>query len=132
MRADASGLTLELLAPARVPEGEPLRFTLRILNAGDRPANLYLQGRPPAFDLVVRDDAGRTVWRRLGGAVISMVLGVRELAPGEAVEFEGTWPLEDAAGHPVPPGRYRLTGVVPAEPDHELRSSDVRLEITSP
>jgi hypothetical protein len=131
MSADASGLELELLAPARVLRGEPLRFTLRILNAGDRPAMLYLQGRPPAFDLLVHDAGGRMVWRRLAGAVIPMALGVRELAPGEAVEFDDAWRLEDAAGLPMPPGRYRLTGVVPGEPGRELRSSDVSLEIAS-
>jgi hypothetical protein len=127
--AGGSGIRLRLLAPARVPEGEPVPFTLRILNAGGRPATLYFQGRPPAFDLVVQDDAGRMVWRRLAGATLLMVLGVRQLAPGEALEFSDAWSQQDHAGRPVPPGRYRLTGIVPGEPGLELRSPDVVLEI---
>jgi intracellular proteinase inhibitor BsuPI len=130
--AGGSGLRLQLLAPARVPQGEPVRFTLHIVNAGDRPALLYLQGRPPAFDLEVRDGSGRILWRRLAGATIQMVLGLRELAPGEGLDFEDIWPQQDQAGRPVPPGRYRLTGVLPGELDRALRSADITLEITTP
>lgn len=129
MSPAAGGLTIHLLAPARVREGEPVRFTLRVANAGGRPATLYLQGRPPAFDLVVHDDVGRIVWRRLAGATLLMVLGIRELAPGESLEFADVWPQSDQSGRPVPPGRYRLAGIVPGEPGKELRCGDVVLEI---
>src|SRR6476661_11210738 len=109
MRAGAgrSEVHLHLLVPARVHQGEPVRFLLRIVNAGDRPATVYLQGRPPAFDITVHDASGRQVWRRLEGATVAMVLGIRELAPGESLELEDIWRQTDAAGHPVPPGRYR-------------------------
>jgi hypothetical protein len=112
-----------------VRQGEPVRFTLLIVNAGDRPAVLYLQGRPPAFDLLVRDGSGTVVWRRLAGATIQMVLGLRDLAPGETLEFEDAWSQVDQAGRPVPPGRYRLAAAVPGEPGRELRSPDAVLEI---
>ncbi|HEU4955441.1 MAG TPA: BsuPI-related putative proteinase inhibitor [Gemmatimonadales bacterium] len=102
---------------------------LRIENAGGRPATLYLQGRPSAFDITVHDASGRQVWRRLEGAVVAMVLGVRELAPGESLQLEDTWRQTDAAGHLVPPGRYRLTGLLPGEPGRELRSAPARLDI---
>jgi hypothetical protein len=131
MRASAgrSDVHLHLLVPARVHQGEPVRFTLRIVNAGDRPATVYLQGRPPAFDLVVHDAVGRIVWRRLAGTTLLMVLGIRELAPGESLEFADVWPQQDQSGRPVPPGSYRLAGIVPGEPGKELRSRDVVLEI---
>ena len=131
MRAGAGGsdIRLQLLAPVRVQQGEPVRFTLRIVNAGDRPAAVYLQGRPPAFDVTVHDASGRQVWRRLEGATVAMVLGIRELAPGERLEFEDTWRQTDAAGGAVPPGRYRLTGLLPAEPGRTLRSAPTPLEI---
>jgi hypothetical protein len=129
--AGESGIRLQLLAPARAPEGEPVRYTLHIENAGDRPATLYLQGRPPAFDLVVLDDAGRMIWRRLGGATILTVLGIRELRPGQTIDFTDVWSLRDQADQPLAPGRYRLTGIVPGEPGQELRSADVALDIVS-
>jgi hypothetical protein len=69
------------------------------------------------------------VWRRLSGATLLMVLGVRELAPSETLEFEDTWLQRDRAGRPVPAGRYRLTGIVPGEPGRELSSAAAFLEI---
>ena len=127
-----SGIQLRLLAPARVVVGEPVPVTLRTENAGGRPATLYLQGRPPAFDITVHDASGRQVWRRLEGATVAMVLGIRELAPGESLELEDIWRQADAAGHPVPPGRYRLTGLLPGEPGSELRSAPAHLDILPP
>jgi hypothetical protein len=126
-----SSIRLELLAPARVRAGEPVHFTLRIVNADDRPATLYLQGRPPAFDLVVHDEAGELIWQRLAGATLLMVLGHRELGPGETLDFDAVWSQVDQAGGPVAPGRYGLTGIVPGEPGQELRSRDVGLHIVS-
>jgi hypothetical protein len=127
-----SGVRLRLLTPARVRQGEPLRFTLRIENAGRRPATFYLQGRPPAFDVTVHDDSGRQVWRRLEGAVVTMVLGIRELAPEEFLDLEGLWPLTDAGGTRVAPGRYRLTGLLPGEPGRDLRSPPAEVYILPP
>lgn len=127
-----SDIRLQLLAPSRVPQGGTVPFTLRIVNAGRRPATLYVQGRPPAFDLMVHDASGRLVWRRLAGASVAMVLGVRQLAPGDVVDLEDVWRQTDAAGNPVPPGRYLLTGVVPGEPDRDLRSRPAELDILAP
>jgi Intracellular proteinase inhibitor len=129
MSAGGSSIRLQLLAPARVKHGEPVPFTLHIVNAGDRRATLYLQGRPPAFDLLVQDDAGRMIWRRLAGATRLMVLGVRELGPGDALDFGDVWPQQDEAGRPVAPARYHLTAIVPGEPGRELRSEEVILDI---
>jgi hypothetical protein len=86
-------------------------------------------GGPRAIDLVVHDAVGRIVWRRLAGTTLLMVLGIRELAPGESLEFADVWPQQDQSGRPVPPGSYRLAGIVPGEPGKELRSRDVVLEI---
>jgi hypothetical protein len=99
------------------------------VNAGDRPSTVYFQGRPPAFDVTVHEASGRQVWRRLEGATVAMVLGIRELAPGESLEFGDTWRQTDAAGGRVPPGRYRLMGLLPGEPGRELRSNPTELEI---
>jgi hypothetical protein len=127
--ARGSGVRLRLLTPARVRQGEPVRFTLRIENADRRPATVYLQGRPPAFDVTVHDASGRRIWRRLEGAVVAMVLGIRELAPEEFLDLEGLWPQTDAGGAPVAPGHYRLTGLLPGEPGRGLRSPPVEVEI---
>ena len=126
-----SGIKLRWFAPARVLQGEPVPVTLRIEIAGG-PATLYLQGRPPAFDITGHDASGGPVRRRLEGAVVAMVLGVRELAPGESLELEDTWRQTDAAGDLVPPGRYRLTGLLSGEPGRRLRSAPARLDILPP
>jgi hypothetical protein len=123
-------MTVELSVPEHVRAGEPVPLTLRATNRGVRGATLYLRGRPIAFDVIVTNPRGKVVWRRLQGATISMVLQVRELAPGESLELEGTWDQRTNAGVRVPPGEYRLTGRLLTDTERPLESPPVRLRIT--
>jgi hypothetical protein len=123
-------LTLTLVAPDVVRSGTPVLFELRLRNAGEATVHLAVPGRPPAFDLVVTDGTGRVVWRRLEGAVIAMALQLVSLAPGEELVLQDTWDLRDSEGRPVPPGRYGLTGVLPAE-EGTLRTTQANLTIVS-
>ncbi len=91
--------------------------TLRLTNTTDRPITVYLQGRPTAFDIIVKDEAGAVVWRRLEGQTITAILGVRPLDPGTSLSFEDVWPQIDQAGRPAPPGVYSITGALPTEGD---------------
>jgi hypothetical protein len=74
-------MTLHLVMPACVRAGEGVPITLRLTNPDRRAADVYLQGRPAAFDIVVTRRDGTPVWRRLEGAVIPAVLQVRQLTP---------------------------------------------------
>lgn len=87
-------------------------MTIRVRNNTGRPVLLHLQGRPVAFDLVVRREDGTVVWRRLQGAVGTMILQLRPLAPGETLELRDAWRQRAAGGGAAGPGDYRVTGVV--------------------
>ncbi|MEA2712125.1 MAG: Intracellular proteinase inhibitor [Gemmatimonadales bacterium] len=122
-------MTLHLVMPARVRVGEGVPITLRLTNAGRRAADVYLQGRPAAFDIVVTRRDGTPVWRRLEGAVVPAVLQVRSLAPGAVLEFRDSWPQRTNLGAAVEPGDYLVTGVLPTDPPAELRTRPAPLRI---
>lgn len=122
-------MRLEISFPDPVSQGEALPVTLRLSNPSAEPATVYIAGRPAAFDIVITRLDGTPVWRRLKGAVISAILQVRVLAPQETLEFSHTWGQQDQHGRSIPPGEYRLTGVLPGDPPEELRSSTARLRI---
>ena len=122
-------MTLRLVMPASVRAGKGVPITLRLTNADRRAADVYLQGRPAAFDIVVTRPDGTPVWRRLEGAVIPAVLQVRSLAPGAVLEFHDTWLQRTNLGAAVGPGDYLVTGVLPTDPPAELRTRPARLRI---
>jgi hypothetical protein len=122
-------MTLDIRLPAEARTGDPVAITLRLTNTSGKPLTIYLQGRPVAFDLVVSRRDGTLVWRRLEGAVISAVLQVRSLAPGEVLEFSDTWSQQTNLGTAVEPGEYLVTGVLPTDPPAELRTRPARLTI---
>jgi hypothetical protein len=128
-RIPGDSMRIELVAPATARAGEPVRLVLRVSNTGDRPITLYLQGRPTAFDLVVQGGGGRIVWRRLLGATVSTILGIRTLEPGKAIEFEDTWRQQTTSDEPVPPGTYMISGSILTDRE-PIRSPTVRLTIT--
>jgi hypothetical protein len=121
-------MRVELVVPPKVAVGQPVAMTLRIRNTQDQPITLYLQGRPVAFDLVVERSDGEVIWRRLEGAAVTAILGVRTLTPGEILELKQRWDQRTQAGRRVRPGRYSVTGAVltDAEP---IRAGPVPLRI---
>src|ERR687894_192618 len=86
-----NSVTLDIIAPATVRVGQPVPITLRLTNSSQKPATIYLQGRPTAFDVTVTRPDGTPVWRRLDGVVVSAILQVRELQPGEVIELSEAW-----------------------------------------
>jgi len=120
-------MRVEILVSPTVAAGQPVRFTLRISNTGDRPIDLYLQGRPVAFDLTVQRGS-EVIWRRLEGATVSAILQIRRLAPGEALDLEETWKQEDGTGRPVGPGDYTVSGSVLTD-RQPLRAAPASLKI---
>ena len=121
--------TVTLVVPREVHAGESVPMTLRATNATDRPLTLYLRGRPVAFDLVVAGTDGTVQWRRLAGEVISMVLQVRTLAPGETLEFKDTWKQATKTGRRVSPGDYVVTGELPTDGPRPFVTASVALRI---
>jgi hypothetical protein len=110
--SETDSLALSVAAPAAVPRGQPVRLTVVIANRLDRDVTLYLRGREIAFDLVVRSADGTLRWQRLAGAAIPAIVRVEELDPGAERRLEAQWDQRDWTGAPVPPGEYRVEGLV--------------------
>lgn len=125
----ADSMRLEIVLPDSVRVREPVPVTLRLTNTGREPLTVYLQGRPIAFDLTVRNLDGTIVWRRLEGEVVPAILAVRQLEPGASLEFEEVWRQVSNAGETVPPGDYRVTGALPTDAPEPLQTSPVVLRI---
>ena len=88
---------------------------MRVQNVSDGALDLYLTGRPIAFDLIVTDAEGSVVWRRLEGEVIAAVLRIETLNPGAILVLEDRWNQRSNAGEPVAPGPYTVRGELPTE-----------------
>jgi hypothetical protein len=121
-------MRVELVVPPKVALGKPVPMTLRIRNTNNQPITLYLQGRPVAFDLVVEQRDGGVVWRRLEGAAVSAILGVRTLAPGEVLELKERWKQQTRMGRRVNPGVYSVSGSVLTDGE-PIRAGPVPLRI---
>jgi hypothetical protein len=110
-------LRLDLDLPEQVRAGEEVVLTLRVESAADRTLDLYLTGDPPAFDLIVSDEQGDVVWRRLRGQVVTMVLRLETLAPGAVLTFSHAWDQRGDNGVPVAPGTFTVRGELLTEGD---------------
>jgi hypothetical protein len=127
-RTNGPPMRFAISIPSHVRQGEPVPVTLTLTNTSPQPITAYLTGRPTAFDVEVADNSGQVIWRRLAGETVPAILGVRTLAPGEALTFETTWPQRDQRGRPAAPGRYTLSGVLATDAE-PLRSLPAELRI---
>lgn len=127
----ADSLQLTLTAPARVRPGVPIRFTLRVRNQTQRSLDLYLRGRTATFDLIVADESGQVVWRRLQDEIIPAIVHLRVLQPGEQVELAVEWNQRTRSGSLVAPGKYSARALLLAEGE-PLEAPPVRLQIAEP
>ncbi len=108
--------------------GTPVPMVLRLHNDGPA-ADLVLQGRPVAFDLVVTRPDGTAVWRRLAHATVPAILALHRLGAGEKLEWRDSWGLVDDRGDAVPPGDYLVSGRLPTEPETQLTTLPMRLRL---
>lgn len=106
---------MNLVVAEQAGFGVPVAITVRAENITARSLDLYLTGRPIAFDLIVTDLTGAVVWRRLEGEVIAAALRIETLAPGDTLELTDTWDQRTNAGEPVVPGAYTVRGEILAE-----------------
>ncbi len=111
-----TSIRVDLEVPARVLEGEPVPFTLRVRNVGEEPAVLEYGGGPGGPLLVVqvsRPDGG-AIWNSL--RYLRPAGRSRRFAPGEELMFQVTWHQRDDSRCRVPPGSYRAQASVAGEP----------------
>lgn len=105
---ESDALRLRLDVPDSAAPGESVEILFRVENVSDRPLDLYLRGRTIAFDVVVTDERGEVVWRRLGGEIVPAILRIETLGPGRAIELTERWDQRTDAGSPVDPGLYSV------------------------
>ena len=105
-------LRFDIEVPPAARTGEPVPITLRVRNLGKAPLELYLAGRPTAFDITVTRADGSVVWRRLEDATIPSILGIQVLAPGGVLEFKDTWNQQTQSGEQAGPGTYIVEGAL--------------------
>jgi hypothetical protein len=120
---------LDVEVPKRFPLGEPVPITLALRNSGDRHVDLYVTGRPIAFDIVITAPDETVVWRRQKGRTIAAILQVLELKPHSTLELRDDWMQRSDSGVPVEPGTYFVRGELPIERQPPLVSSTATLEL---
>jgi hypothetical protein len=109
--------------------GERVPVTLRARNIGRAPLELYLQGRPVAFDIIVTREGGSLVWRRLEGQTIPAILQVRTLGAGESLELLDEWDQRANDGALVGPGSYTVEGALLTDSPELLETAGASLLI---
>jgi hypothetical protein len=124
VRTDA--LTLQLDLPAEVPATAPVRLKMTLTNTSTRAVDVYLGGRP-AHDFAIATPGGTQVWRWLEDQVVQQILELRRLKPGEQLDFEAQWPVKDARGNQVTPGRYLVTGMLSMDPPEKLQTTPMEI-----
>jgi Intracellular proteinase inhibitor len=118
----SSPLQFTASAPASARVGQRVLITLHLHNPTDRPVDAHFLGRTVAFDIVVLDARGDTVWRRLGEEAVPSILQIRTLAGGETMKWSDHWT-------PAAPGLYRIQGVLPSDDPEPRRTPSVEIDV---
>ena len=126
---DSLRFDIEVPPAARI--GAPVPIALRIRNLGKTPRELYLAGRPTAFDVTVTRPDGSVVWRRLEGEAIPSILGIQVLAPGGMLEFKDTWDQHTRSGQQAGPGVYTVVGALLTDSPTPLKTGPASLRLSS-
>jgi intracellular proteinase inhibitor BsuPI len=112
---------LSLEVPDEVEAGQKVNLKLIWRNLTDQPVTLTLGGRP-AYDFVVTADDGKEIWRWLEGQAVQEILELKTVDPGQKLEFILEWQQVDQAGTPLPPGNYRVQGILNLDPPDVLKT----------
>jgi hypothetical protein len=106
----SDSLMLALHVPVRAPRSSAIPITLAATNPTNRTLELHLGGRDITFDIIVHDEQGRQVWRRLENVAVQSILRLEPIAAGATLELRDVW-----TPNMMPPGRYTVTASVPTE-----------------
>jgi hypothetical protein len=112
-----------------VPRGVVVSISLIVVHPGPDMLELYLLGRAPTFDVEVRNEGERVVWRRLAGAALQAIVRLRVMGPSEQFVLHASWDQRDDAGALVPAGDYRLRGLLLTDRPEPLATAPVPLRI---
>jgi hypothetical protein len=83
---------------AVAPDGQDIRFTLKVVNTTPRSVEVnFASGQ--AYDFVVVDSVGREVWRWSADRIFTQSVRNRLLGKGEAITAEEKWA-------PARPGKF--------------------------
>jgi hypothetical protein len=100
------------------PTPAGLKITFTVANTADRLLPFRFSSGQ-SFDLVIVNAAGNEVWRWARDQFFTSVVRSEALRPQSEWKYEAVWNHRDNAGNAVPPGEYRLKGVVAAQPPLE-------------
>ena len=116
-------VTLALDVPSFATVGTPVPFVLHVRNETGHPIAIHLSGHVPTFDVVVRRLDEEVVWRRLEGEVLQMVLQLRVLEPGDALELPAEWDQRTSTGEPAASGLYRVQALLLTDEPEPLHTA---------
>lgn len=122
-------LRLMMVLPARVSAGDDVAITLRATNESGRTLELYLQGREPTADVVVRTSSNAVVWHRLGGVAVPGILRLEPLAAGATLSVHVSWTQVGDDGAHVAPGVYQVAARLLGERPDALQFPPAWIEI---
>ena len=105
---EADSLDIQLLVPDTASAGARVPVAMTIRNMAAKPIDLYLHGRGPTLDVIVRAADGRVVWQRLAGENLPSILKIHPLRANETLTVGAEWPAAD-------PGEFTITGIVMTE-----------------
>ncbi len=105
-------LDIELTAPDTVRCGDRVPMTMSITNITNSPVPIYTGVDFDNYHASV--PGGVEFWNWWAGKTRILPLIVRFISPGETLQFQRSWLLEDGQGGKVPPGKYELKSSIKA------------------
>ena len=108
--------------------GRVIPITLRLVNNSDQTVHVQLTGRSMTFDVVIRDAAGRDVFRLLRDRNGAVFLRRERFEAGESRELLYRWDQQTDDGRAARPGNYTIEASLPTEGE-PIRSAPVPLRI---
>lgn len=108
---EGDSLRVSAHVPREVQLGHPMRFGVVIRNVVRQKIEIHY-GEPPQF--VLTTTQGQVIWDGFDGGAWGASVSVRQLAPGDSLQFTQVWSGHLRSGQQAPAGSYNLWVRVPA------------------
>ncbi len=117
--------------PKLVLSSEPapggLKLEMLVVNASDKLLPFKFNSSQN-FDFVITDTVtGQEIWRWSRGTVFAQVVRSDSIRGNSKWTYSEIWNRRDNDKNPVPPGRYRLVGILASQPP--IQSEPVMIEV---